>query len=456
VSVLRRFSSRSLLLDAAILAALAIYLFVVRIYGVAETLWMLADQIRDWRLALGPFTGLPLTGPSSTAGGSSLGPIYYWVLWISRLAIGPWTSNLPHAGVYGIAALQTIADGLLFCALRRRSIGPVAAAGTVLLGATVSMDLAITATIWNPGVSVAMVKLAIALRIWSPGPASPLRMIATTAAAWFAVQAHSAALFVAAPVVASFPLEQLFVRRIGGALQAIRTAAEVVLVLQVPFLVHAFAGSTQAVPARFLASASESLGEQGHLRLADAGRSILFESGYIFGSPQPQIIGVVFLVVGCVMFTVRYWRDFALFCATIAPPLCAWIGFSLWRGNYDSYWYLPLVPCLAVASGLGVTAFRSGITSVLLLALVLVAQPYRILHSHSWLRMPQYGPLVRGSQAVIKHANPVRRLDTTFALPPLSDRHFPFEAMGGRFSDDAPFDAVIDERGEATFRQADR
>jgi hypothetical protein len=65
--------------------------------------------------------------------------------------------------------------------------------------------------------------------------------------------------------------------------------------------------------------------------------------------------------------------------------------------------------------------------------------------------MPQYGPLVRGSQAVVKYANPVRRLDTTFTLPPLSDRHFPFEAMGGRFSEDARFDAVIDEKGDVQF-----
>src|SRR5690349_17238180 len=89
VSFLRRYTSGRPLFDAVVLGVLALYLIVVRLWGVSETLWMLADQIRDWRLALGPFSGLPLTGTSSTAGGASLGPIYYWVLWISRVVIGP-------------------------------------------------------------------------------------------------------------------------------------------------------------------------------------------------------------------------------------------------------------------------------------------------------------------------------------------------------------------------------
>ena len=455
MSVFRRFTSgRSL--DAAVLVALALYLIVIRLWGVSETLWMLADQIRDWRLALGPFSGLPLTGTSSTAGGASLGPIYYWVLWISRVVIGPLTANLPHAGVYGIAALQTAADVLLFTALRRRSIPLMASAATVLLGATISMDLAFTATIWNPAVSVAFVKIAIALRLWNPGLASPLRLVATTVAAWFAVQAHSTALFVAAPVVASFALEQLVARRIAGMLQSIRTIVEVVLVLQVPFFMHAVLGTQQAAPTRFLASVGQSLGPEGHLRLLDAGHSLLFAFGWLFANPEPERVGVVVLLAGFALFVVRHGRDMVLMSTTVAPLLCAWFGFSLWQGNYDNYWYLPLVPCVAVAAGLGFTAYWTGTTSIAMLALVLVAQPLRITHAHSWFRMPQYGPLVRGSQAVVKYANPVRRLDTTFTLPPLSDRHFPFEAMGGRFSEDARFDAVIDEKGDVQFNPVQR
>jgi len=68
-------------------------------------------------------------------------------------------------GVYGIAALQTASDVLLFTALRRHTISIVASLATVLLGATISMDRA-------------FVKIAIALRLWNPGLTSPLRMVA--------------------------------------------------------------------------------------------------------------------------------------------------------------------------------------------------------------------------------------------------------------------------------------
>ena len=282
--------------------------------------------------------------------------------------------------------------------------------------------------------------------------APPLRMAATTVAAWLAVQAHSTALFVAAPIVGSFALEQLVAGRVVGMLQSVRTAAEVVLVLQVPYLIHAFLGTTQSVPTRFLSSVADSLGPGGHLRLVDAGRSILFASGWLFANPEPEMVGVVVLLVGLALFVVRHGRDMVLVATTVAPLLLAWFGFSMWQGNYDNYWYLPLVPSVAVAVGLGLTAFWTRTTSIAMLALVLVAQPFRITHAHSWFRMPQSGPLVRGSQAVVKYANPVRRLDTTFALPLLSDRHFPFEAMGGRFNDDARFDAVIDEKGDVQFK----
>ena len=67
--------------------------------------------------------------------------------------------------MYGIAALQTASDVLLFTALRRHTISIVASLATVLLGATISMDRA-------------FVKIAIALRLWNPGLTSPLRMVA--------------------------------------------------------------------------------------------------------------------------------------------------------------------------------------------------------------------------------------------------------------------------------------
>ena len=182
------------------MAALAAYLMFARTRGINSSFLLLRDQIRDWGFALGPLADLPLTGTQSTAGGSSLGPIYYWVLWACRVVIGPWTNNLPTAGAIGISLLQTGADLLLLEALRRALGSFWLAFALVLLLATTSHDLAISATIWNPAVSVAFVKIALGLLLLSDRHSSIWWVLATTVSAWFAVQAHSVAIFVAAPV----------------------------------------------------------------------------------------------------------------------------------------------------------------------------------------------------------------------------------------------------------------
>ena len=82
------------------------YVTWFRLSGVSSHFMLLDDQIRDWGVALGPVWDQPLAGAPSMAGGRGLGPVYYWVLWIARVAIGPWVDNLPHAGGIGISLLQ--------------------------------------------------------------------------------------------------------------------------------------------------------------------------------------------------------------------------------------------------------------------------------------------------------------------------------------------------------------
>ena len=109
----------------ALAAICFLYALMMRTYDVASTFLMLGEQTRDWMVALGSITDLPLTGAPSTAGGRGLGPVYYWLLWIGRVAIGPFMDNLPHAGGVIVALLQSIAD--VFCSSRCRAacIGPL-------------------------------------------------------------------------------------------------------------------------------------------------------------------------------------------------------------------------------------------------------------------------------------------------------------------------------------------
>src|SRR5678816_3307078 len=89
------------------------YIVFIRTFDITGTFLLLGEQIRDWSLALGSFAGLPLTGAPSTAGGRGFGPVYYWILWLGRHLIGPFTDNLPHAGGLTVALLQAIGDTCL-------------------------------------------------------------------------------------------------------------------------------------------------------------------------------------------------------------------------------------------------------------------------------------------------------------------------------------------------------
>ena len=140
---------------AALAGALFLYVLLMRTYDVASTFLMLGEQTRDWMVALGSITDLPLTGAPSTAGGRGLGPVYYWLLWIGRVAIGPFMDNLPHAGGVIVALLQSIADVFLFIALSRRVHWALALA-MCLLVASAPFDIAISQVIWNPPVSAAL------------------------------------------------------------------------------------------------------------------------------------------------------------------------------------------------------------------------------------------------------------------------------------------------------------
>src|SRR5688572_19735332 len=189
-----------------IAAIFFVYVLMMRTYDVSTTFLMLGEQTRDWMVALGGITELPLLGAPSTAGGRGLGPAYYWVLWLGRMTIGAFMDNLPHAGGVTVALLQSIADAWLFVALSRRIHWGLALALCLLI-ASAPFDIALSSLIWNPPVSAAFIKMATASAL-TLSPTTPLRgfvetnsrgVALTAALAWVAVQCHLSGLFVAGP-----------------------------------------------------------------------------------------------------------------------------------------------------------------------------------------------------------------------------------------------------------------
>ncbi|MEY4635243.1 MAG: hypothetical protein RJA55_1041, partial [Acidobacteriota bacterium] len=196
----------------AIAAAFFIYVLLIRTYDLANSFLMIGEQIRDWTIALGGLTELPLTGAPSTAGGRGFGPAYYWLLWLGRVIVGPFTQDFPHGGGIWVALLQSVADTWLLIVLARRV--PMALALTLcLLVASAPFDISISGVIWNPPVAAALVKMATALALSLGTAPSYWRGLSTAAVAWLGVQAHLSAVFVAGPVMAMVVAQPLLQRQ---------------------------------------------------------------------------------------------------------------------------------------------------------------------------------------------------------------------------------------------------
>lgn len=417
----------------------------------ADSFHMLTDQIRDWRLALGPFADLPLTGTQSTAGGWSLGPVYYWVLWLSRVTIGPWVGNFPHAGAIGISVLQSAADLFLLHALAKKTESLWLAVAATLLIATASHDLALSATIWNPAVSVAFVKATLALVLLTGDQVSTLRTVIITVTAWLAAQAHSSALFVAVPVLGSIVARDVWHRHAARALQRARTMIEIVVILQIPFLYHALTTESAPGPNRLADSVAQTLSNPDTLRLGASLSALLNLTSRILATPYYTSWWPFVLGGAVVVLLIRARRDLALLSATVLPLACAVAGFAIWQLLYDEYWYLPLAPCAAVTLALAATAIRPRETAIVLTVVVLALQPGRLAHSLTWYRMPEYRALARGARDTRRQVAAVRSIDTSFPLPRLSSATFLYEVLGGRLDPAAGFDAMIDPDGRVTF-----
>ena len=196
----------------AVAAVFFAYVLYIRIYDVADTFLMLGEQTRDWTIALAGITELPLTGAPSTAGGRGFGPVYYWILWIGRNLVGPFTDFLPHAGGITVALLQSSADTWLLVALWRR-VGPFLALAMCLTIASAPFDIAISSVIWNPPVAAALIKMATAMALDLGDSPPRWKILATAALAWLAVQAHLSAIFVAAPLLAGLAARPLLTKK---------------------------------------------------------------------------------------------------------------------------------------------------------------------------------------------------------------------------------------------------
>lgn len=423
---------------------LFVYVLTMRTYDVATTFLMLGEQTRDWAIALGGITDLPLTGAPSTAGGRGLGPIYYWLLWIGRIAIGAFMDNLPHAGGVFVALLQSIADVWLFIALARRIHWALALSMSLLI-ASAPFDIALSSLIWNPPVAAAMIKMATAMAL-SLTAESPLWHVALAAAlAWFGVQSHLSGIFVAAPLLAALA----FTRKLKGVV----VVAAAVITLQIPFLIAllrdpaggagptgAIAGITNPQVFRPWVAYGSVTGITGNLLIH------LYDS---YEYTVPMLIAAA--IVGYV-----YRRDLILIAVSAGAVLTATALFTTSTRAYDGYWFVTLTPAMTIAFGMAIAAIPSK-TAVkwigfAMLAAIAYRQPARIEDSTRYFKYPQYGTMVRASRELIVRAPVVRDIKLTFEVHPTMDRFFVYKILGGQIAPTAVNTAVFNSDGSVSLR----
>jgi len=438
----------------AVAAVFFVYVLWIRTYDVAGTFLMLGEQTRDWTIALGGLTELPLAGAPSTAGGRGFGPAYYWLLWIGRVTIGPFLDNLPHAGGITVALLQSIADTWLLVALWRRVHWGLALAMCLLI-ASAPFDIAISSVIWNPPVSAALIKMAtaMALMLTSSSPQWQIAIVALLA--WMAVQAHLSAIFVAAPMLLAVALQPRIDQRAGlspDILQRGAIVAATIVLLQIPFLISlvnepdAPVGPTSAIAG---------LTNPAAVRPWHAYDSVTSITGNLLlpMADVPLVFAIVTLILGTIV-AFSYRRDVVLLGASVGGVIVATLLFTTSTRSYDGYWFLTLTTALTLVYGMAVAAIpsKAAVKWIGLALLLLVAwrQPARIADSTRFFKYQQYGTMLRASRQLIMQAPVLRDIRVTFEVHPTMDRHFIYRILGGRIDGSALYAAVVNGDGSVS------
>lgn len=442
----------------ALLATTFIATFALRIWGVTTYSLVLRDQYRDWEIVQGTFGSLPLLGPATHVGGYTIGPGFYWILWIIRVVFGPWFEYLPHAGGIGQAALQSAVDVLLLAAIWKRTGSVWPALATVTLVATSAFDLSFAATIWNPVVGSVLAKCAIALVLLDWQRREWWRAGLTMGVAWLGVHAYTGAIYVAAAVGLAIVVEPLARRAWGDAVRRAAIGLGTIALLQVPYVW--FQVSTQfrnAAMGAVTGSVGQILTGRAAPELGKSGEGLVRAFREIQDLPYVAPLLPAILVLSSLVVAWRFRRDPALVLMTVGPTVLALVGYSLFLGALDSYYYLSMMTPMVLTVVLAVTAGWTPAVSrglgVALCAVALVLVPGRFVRSTTMNRMPQYAPLVKGSRLLAHRRMPLRAVRTTFGLPPTGDPEFIYRLLGGRIERTAAWMAVIDENGDVSYQE---
>ena len=423
------------------------YVLLIRTDDITSTFLMLGDQIRDWTVALSSWRELPLSGPPSVAGGRTLGPIFYWLLWLGRVIVGPFTDNLPHTGGIIVAVLQTIGDTCLLWVLLTRLPTALALAMSLFV-VSAPFDLGLSAVIWNPPVAAALAKMAMVLVLTLGNQPARWRVAITAAVAWLAVQAHSTGAFVGVPILVAPVALPLAARQWRRAAAVAAIVAGIVMVLQLPWVAAQVRDpGTSLAPTVVIDSFAQASSVdvfKSFSAVADTTGDLLVRQWGTWAFRLPTLAAIVIVLA-------RWRRDIPLIAASVGGLATAVVLFATWTRPYDSYWFLTLTTPMALTYALSVAALPwprvvQGV-GLALLAGVLALQPARIAQSKLTFKYPEYRAMLIGSKSLAAQAPVLRDIRVTFAVHPSMDKYFIYTILGGRMDPAAPRTAFIEPDG---------
>ena len=438
---------------AAVFAAFA---FAIRVRGIDTQFWLLGDQVRDWGIALRPFHELPLVGPATHVGGYTIGPAYYWMMWGIRVVVGPWFDNLPHAGGYGQAAIESAADVLLLVAVWRRTESGWLALATMILIATSAFDVALSAIVWTSPVASALGKAAVALVLVGWHRKGVFQTASIVLLAWSAVHVYTGAIYVTVGVIVALLFDSLLRRDAKAVRRTAAVVAAVVLALQLPYLLHRVLSPSGPAMGAVTGGVWSILTGESPPEISKSLSGYAAAFNYIQVEPWRTPWPIAALVVCCAIVAVRYRRDPVVLSLVLLPQVLALVGYALFIGGLDHYYYLSVVPVALVAIALAVAPptgmrHRQWVGAVLCVAAAALV-PARLTLRETMHRLPEYRVLLDASRAILREHPAVRRIEAGFPLPPSTDPAFIYTILGGRIDSGASASALIRAGGDVVYR----
>jgi len=455
---------RSKVLFAFILSLLlCLYSFYFRTFQVTEHFHLLGDQVRDWNWALRPFRELPRVGTPTSKGGYCLGPIFYWTLWFIRVAIGRFYENLPHAGGIGLAAIHSIADGILLLAILKRGIPVIASVAIMLLLVSSPFETSLSGTIWNPGLSVSFVELAAAFFLMISDSHWALKTLVTSTAAWLAVQAHTQAIFFALSLLVYLVVAPWIVAGPRPALKRLLIIIAVIVVLQIPYVTEI--NKHHEIPQEQLgivATSFNSLVTNPSSFHPYASFTTLVDAlAQLFGPHLSRTVVIVLILIAGGALLFGYRKHHEVLAVALLPLFLAWLGYSfLSVDTLYTYWYMNLMPSfvLLILFGFLKSPFPtldkvSPLLGLFVLLLGFASQPSRLATRAQSASYPYYAAIVRGAKEIVRNGAPVRSVIPP-SFPNKVEPSYLVRWLGGRVEESAGLIAIIGEDGSVTYQTA--